>query len=35
MGVDGFSADSALLYHERLPTAIVDCRVHSAPPASR
>ncbi len=24
MGVEGFSADSALLYHRGLPTAIVD-----------
>ena len=24
MGVEGFSADSALLYHRHLPTAIVD-----------
>jgi homogentisate 1,2-dioxygenase len=28
MGVEGFSADSALLYHRHLPTAIVDSRVH-------
>ena len=33
MGVEGFSADSALLYHEHLPTAIVDSRVHDDPPA--
>ena len=26
MGDDGFSAESALLYHEHLPTAIVDSR---------
>ncbi len=26
MGVEGFSADSALLYHRHLPTAIVDAR---------
>jgi homogentisate 1,2-dioxygenase len=32
MGVEGFSADSALLYHEHLPTAIVDSRVHDDPP---
>ena len=32
MGVEGFSADSALLYHEHLPTAIVDSRVHDEPP---
>ncbi|HYT10157.1 MAG TPA: homogentisate 1,2-dioxygenase, partial [Mycobacteriales bacterium] len=31
MGVEGFSADSALLYHEHLPTAIVDSRVHAEP----
>src|SRR6476469_841061 len=24
MGVEGFSSDSALLYHEHLPTAIVE-----------
>jgi homogentisate 1,2-dioxygenase len=24
MGVEGFSADSALLYHRNLPTAIID-----------
>ena len=33
MGEEGFSADSALLYHEHLPTAIVDSRVHEDPPA--
>ena len=31
MGADGFSADSALLYHEHLPTAIVDSRVWDEP----
>src|SRR4051812_23444864 len=31
MGVEGFSADSALLYHEHLPTAIVDAQVHPEP----
>ena len=31
MGADGFSADSALLYHEHLPTAIVDSRVWAEP----
>ena len=31
MGVEGFSADSALLYHRHLPTAIVDARVHPEP----
>ena len=31
MGADGFSADSALLYHEHLPTAIVDSRIWDEP----
>jgi len=31
MGADGFSADSALLYHEHLPTAIVDSQVWEEP----
>ena len=31
MGTDGFSAESALLYHEHLPTAIVDSRVWEEP----
>jgi homogentisate 1,2-dioxygenase len=37
MGVEGFSADSALLYHRNLPTAIVDAQTvpddsrHTAP----
>jgi homogentisate 1,2-dioxygenase len=31
MGVEGFSADSALLYHEHMPTAIVDSRVYEEP----
>ena len=31
MGADGFSADSALLYHRHLPTAIVDARVWEEP----
>ena len=31
MGADGFSAESALLYHEHLPTAIVDSRVWAEP----
>ena len=31
MGTDGFSAESALLYHEHLPTAIVDSRVWDEP----
>ena len=34
MGVEGFSADSALLYHEHPPTAIVDSRVHEEPAVS-
>jgi homogentisate 1,2-dioxygenase len=33
MGVEGFSADSALLYHEHLPTAIVDSQVYEEPAA--
>jgi homogentisate 1,2-dioxygenase len=35
MGVEGFSGDSALLYHEHLPTAIVDSSVHEAPQWTR
>ena len=31
MGADGFSAESALLYHEHLPTAIVDSKVWEEP----
>jgi homogentisate 1,2-dioxygenase len=31
MGVEGFSSDSALLYHQGLPTAIVDSQVFDAP----
>jgi homogentisate 1,2-dioxygenase len=31
MGVEGFSADSALLYHVGLPTAIVDSQVWELP----
>jgi homogentisate 1,2-dioxygenase len=31
MGSDGFSAESALLYHEHLPTAIVDSRAWEEP----
>jgi len=31
MGVEGFSSDSALLYHDGLPTAIVDAQVHDEP----
>jgi homogentisate 1,2-dioxygenase len=34
MGADGFSAESALLYHEHLPTAIVDSRVWAEPAGS-
>ncbi len=34
MGADGFSAESALLYHEHLPTAIVDSRVWDEPAAA-
>ncbi|MGH3434681.1 MAG: homogentisate 1,2-dioxygenase, partial [Thermocrispum sp.] len=29
MGVEGFSSDSALLYHQQLPTAIVDAQTVS------
>ncbi len=35
MGVEGFSSDSALLYHEHLPTAIVDAQVYEAPAWTR
>jgi homogentisate 1,2-dioxygenase len=31
MGVEGFSSDSALLYHQHLPTAIVDAAVYDEP----
>ncbi|PZS26181.1 MAG: homogentisate 1,2-dioxygenase [Pseudonocardiales bacterium] len=31
MGVEGFSADSALLYHRGLPTAIVDSQIYAEP----
>ena len=31
MGVEGFSADSALLYHEHLPTAIVESSAYDEP----
>ena len=31
MGVEGFSADSALLYHQYMPTAIVDARMYPEP----
>lgn len=33
MGVEGFSSDSALLYHRHLPTAIVDAQTVTAPAA--
>jgi homogentisate 1,2-dioxygenase len=35
MGTEGFSADSALLYHEHLPTAIVDSRAYEPPRYTR
>ncbi len=35
MGVEGFSSDSALLYHRHLPTAITDSAVFAAPSWSR
>jgi homogentisate 1,2-dioxygenase len=35
MGVEGFSADSSLLYHRHLPTAIVESEVCQAPAWSR
>jgi len=35
MGVEGFSSDSALLYHEYLPTAIVQSEAYEAPSWSR
>ena len=31
MGADGFSSDSSLLYHEQIPSAIVDARPWSLP----
>src|SRR5262245_48237740 len=31
MGVEGFSSDSALLYHRHLPTAIVHSEAYDAP----
>jgi homogentisate 1,2-dioxygenase len=31
MGVEGFSSDAALLYHRRIPTAIVSSEVFDAP----
>jgi homogentisate 1,2-dioxygenase len=35
MGVEGFSADSALLYHRRLPTAIVKAEAVEEPDPAR
>lgn len=35
MGVEGFSAESALLYHRNLPTAIVAAAAVEEPPGSR
>ena len=35
MGVEGFSSDSALLYHEHLPTAIVQSTAYDAPAWTR
>jgi len=35
MGVEGFSADSALLYHEHLPTAIVNSEPFDGPQWTR
>ena len=35
MGVEGFSSDSALLYHRHLPTAIVNSQRYDPPPSSR
>jgi homogentisate 1,2-dioxygenase len=35
MGVEGFSSDSALLYHRHLPTAIVDSTTYDAPSWNR
>jgi homogentisate 1,2-dioxygenase len=34
MGTEGFSSESALLYHEGLPTAIVDAQVWEPPAAA-
>src|SRR5512142_302380 len=34
MGVEGFSSDSALLYHEHLPTAIVEAVAVEEPVAT-
>ncbi|HSV66225.1 MAG TPA: homogentisate 1,2-dioxygenase [Mycobacteriales bacterium] len=35
MGAEGFTADSALLYHEHLPTAIVNSQPYAGPPETR
>ncbi len=35
MGAEGFSSDSALLYHRYLPTAIVNSQRHDAAPSTR
>ena len=35
MGVEGFCHDSALLYHRRLPTAIVDAATVPDRPTTR
>jgi len=35
MGVEGFSSDSALLYHRHLPTAIVDSQPFDGPSSAR
>jgi homogentisate 1,2-dioxygenase len=31
MGADGFSSDSSLLYHEHIPSAIIDAKVEQLP----
>jgi homogentisate 1,2-dioxygenase len=35
LGIEGFSAESALLYHHHLPTAVLDSRAFDGPVASR
>jgi homogentisate 1,2-dioxygenase len=35
MGVEGFSSDASLLYHRKLPTAIVSSEIFDAPTWSR
>src|SRR3954466_15716 len=35
MGVEGFSSDASLLYHQHLPTAIVSSEVFDAPTFDR